>query len=112
MGAAGNLFVLRLQIQKESSGELLNLFRRKWGICRGWVITSSTLATAQLHAYIILQQYSEISVMGSVVFNLEGQILKYVGKLLQKQLVTIARFIYMFFFHVELVQCSPLFISF
>ena len=53
-------------------------------VCWGCVI-ASTKATAQLYVYIILQRRSETSLTGSIVFKLEKEVLKIVGKLLQKE---------------------------
>ena len=53
------------------------------GVCWGCAI-ASTLATAQLHFYIILQRFSETRVRGSVVLNLEREVLKFEGKLFAK----------------------------
>ena len=40
------------------------------------VCCRTIIATEQFHVYIILKEYKETSVKGSVLLNLEGQVLK------------------------------------
>ena len=82
MGAAGNLFVFETSETKRTLiAKQVSLVA---GVChRIKKRSASSIAMAQLHVYIILQQYmySETSAKRGAVFNLKGQVqvLKIVG---------------------------------